>query len=60
MFQYYSLSNGDNKTTNVLSENNFITSYLSFVLEEVSQENMKALKDGTVFFNKLNQILKNW
>lgn len=58
MFQHYSLVDGDIKTTNISSENDFITSYLSFVLDEMSQESIKALTDATVFLMSKTNLKK--
>lgn len=46
MFQYYVIVDGEERTTYINIENTFLASVLSFVREQPSLENIRALTDG--------------
>ncbi len=61
LFQFYFLKDGDEHTTYVVGENNFLASLSSFISQIPAKEYVRALGDGEVWqihFNDL-QHLKN-
>ncbi len=48
MFQYYVMLDGEEKTTYINIENTFLGSLLSFVTQNPSLENIRALTDGKI------------
>lgn len=58
MFQYFSLVDGEEKTTYISFENNFIASLLSYLGEIPARESIKALTDATIFTITKDNIVK--
>lgn len=49
LFQYYVLKDGEEKTSYVNVPNTWFASLLSFIAEVPSQENIRALSDGSIY-----------
>jgi CRP/FNR family transcriptional regulator, anaerobic regulatory protein len=49
MFQYYVLKDGEERTHYVSIENTWFASLLSFISETPSQENIRALTNGSIY-----------
>ncbi len=62
LFQFYFLKEGNENTTYVVRENNFLASLSSFIRQIPSQENVRALSDAEIWqihFNDLQHLKSN-
>jgi CRP-like cAMP-binding protein len=62
LFQYYLLSDGVERTTYIATENNFVTSLVSFLKGVPSRENIRALSDAriwTINRTQLQQLMQD-
>ena len=48
VFQYFSLKDGEERTTYISVENTFLASLLSFVSETPARENIRAISEGSL------------
>jgi len=56
LFQYYLLSDGIERTTYIATENNFVTSLVSFLKGVLSRENIRALSDARIWIINRPQL----
>jgi CRP/FNR family transcriptional regulator, anaerobic regulatory protein len=58
MFQYYVLKDGEERTSYISIENTWFASLLSFISETPSQENVRALTNGSIYMTSKTSLKK--